>query len=178
MTHLARLAALSTFLLVVGVGIAGAAEPKVVSFNGVEYLHRWSKDGQHEYTPKGQEDLHAWSDMVTLNLYDKVTTGDALASYANNTLENYTNHRARVLRTDSVPRTKGKEAEHLIVVLFPQPKFIEAVFARFMIAKGKGASLIYSHRIHGEKSGPAASEWLKANGPSIEKKLMSWKAEE
>jgi len=149
--------------------------PASITFNGTEHLHRWSKDGQHEYTPKGQEDLANWSDMITLNVYAKITDGEALASAANSTLEKYKKHNAKVLRTDSIPRTAEKEAEHLIVALFPRPRFIESVFARFRISRGVGQSLVYSHRTHGEKAGPATSEWLKENGPTIEKKLMGWK---
>jgi len=29
------------------------------SFSGVEYFHRFTKDDQREYTPRGQEDLKA-----------------------------------------------------------------------------------------------------------------------
>jgi hypothetical protein len=41
---------------------------KTLSFRGVDYLHRWSKDGQNEFTPKGQEDLNKWQDMITINV--------------------------------------------------------------------------------------------------------------
>jgi hypothetical protein len=52
---------------------------KTLSFRGVDYLHRWSKDGQNEFTPKGQEDLHKWQDMITINVHEAVVNGDQLA---------------------------------------------------------------------------------------------------
>ena len=170
-----------TFLLAFSC-LAGAATPESkikaegvsLTFGSVEYLHRWSKDEQHEFTPRGQEDLDRWSDMMTINRYLSVTDGVGLAATANAVLENYKNHRAMILRTDSVPRTTDKPAEYLIVVLFPNPDFIEAAFARFKIAGGVGTSTVYSHREYGKKIGDQMSSWLKTNGPTTEKALMSW----
>lgn len=55
----------------------GKAKVEAFSFARVKYFHRFTKDDQHEYTPEGQEDLNAWADMVTINLYRKAK--DALA---------------------------------------------------------------------------------------------------
>ena len=41
---------------------------------------------------------------------------------------------------------------------------------------GAGSSIVYSHRIYGEKIGDQMSAWLKSNGPVIEKALMEWKS--
>lgn len=150
------------------------ADPAVLRFSDVEYLHRWSKDDQHEFTPRDQADLARWSDMMTINYYHRVTDGDGLAAAANAVLTNYQNNKAMVLRTDSVPRTEGKPAEHLIVVLFPRPDFIEAVFARFKMAGNTGVAVIYSHREYGNKVGNQMSAWLQKNGPVTEKTLMTW----
>jgi hypothetical protein len=146
------------------------------TFADVKYFHRYSKDEQHEYTPNAQEDLNRWTDMVTINYYPTAKDGEALAHSANAVLENYKAHKAMVVKTDSVPRTKEKPAEHLIVVLFPRPEFIEAAFARFRMHEGIGASIVYSHRAYGKEVGNEMSAWLKKNGPTIEKNLMSWEA--
>jgi hypothetical protein len=165
---------LSLFLVCTfGAGGMCAAEPAFV-FRKVEYFHRWSKDEQHEFTPEKQEDLEKWSDMITVNGYPHVDDGDALAATANAVLENYKKHRARVLKTSSVPRTPDRPAEHLIAVVFGRPNFIEVAFARFKLVDGKGCSFVYSHRIYGEKIGDQMSPWLSANGPEIEKALMEW----
>ena len=84
-----------------------AAKPAFV-FGGVDYLHRWSQNDQHEFTPEGQEDVEKWSDMITMNLYSNADNADALAAKANAVLENYKSHQGSVLRTNSVPRTPDR----------------------------------------------------------------------
>jgi hypothetical protein len=154
----------------------GPLAKRAFVFRDVEYFHRWSKDEQHEFTPKKQEDLERWSDMITVNGYPNVDDGESLAATANAVLENYKSHQARVLKTSSVPRTPDRPAEHLIAVVFGRPNFIEVAFARFKLMDGKGCSFVYSHRIYGEKIGDQMSAWLSANGPKIEKALMEWKS--
>ena len=145
-----------------------------LSFNRTEYVHRWSQNDQHEFTPAGQEDLAKWTDMVTINLYQQATDGESLARIANQVLGNYQAQKGIVLKTSSVPRTAEKPAEHLIAVVFGRPTFLEAVQARFKLVSGKGVAIIYSHRVYGNEVGPEMSSWLKENGPSIEKALMAW----
>lgn len=154
---------------------AGAPAKSAFVFDGVSYLHRWSMNDQHEFTPQGQEDLEKWSDMITINVYPNAHDGEALAAKANAVLENYKNHQARVLRTNSVPQTPDRPAEHFIAVVFGRPNFIEVAFARFKLVDGLGCSIVYSHRIYGEKIGDQMSAWLKTNGAEKEKTLMEWK---
>jgi hypothetical protein len=143
-------------------------------FNGVDYLHRWSMNHQHEFTPDRQEDLEKWSDMVTVNVYLDAHDGEALATKANAGLENYKNHKGRVLRTNSVPQTPDRPAEHFVAIVFGRPNFVEVAFARFKLIDGLGCSIVYSHRIYGEKVGDQMSTWLKNNGAKLEKALMEW----
>jgi hypothetical protein len=151
------------------------SEPTVAfSFKDTDYFHRWSGNEQHEFTPKGQEDLEAWTDMLTVDPYPSVHDGDGLANAANSVLENYKEHGAKVIGTSSVPRTKEKPAEHLIVVLFRQPTFVEIVWARFMLSDETGCAYVYSHRIYGEDIGKQVGSWLEGNGPATEKALMAW----
>jgi hypothetical protein len=145
-------------------------------FADTEYFHRYTINDQHEFTPAGQENLKTWADMVTLHYYRNARDGDALASVANSVLGNYTAAKAKVIKTNSVPQTKGKPAEHLIVVAFGRPEFIEIAFSRFRMHEGIGSSIIYSHRVYGKGVGNEMSEWLKQNGATIEKTLMSWDA--
>ena len=152
---------------------AQAAKP-AFTFRNTAYLHRWSQNTQHEFTPEKQEDLKAWTDMVTINLYPDAGDGDALAARANGVLESYKAHKAIVLNTRSVPRTADQPAEHLIALLFARPTFIEVAFVRFKIVDGVGCSAVYSHRMYGEKIGDAMDAWLRANGPDTEKALMEW----
>ena len=153
---------------------ANAKSGITLNFNQTDYVHRWSQNDQHEFTPTGQDDLSKWTDMLTINFYPQVNEGEGLALVANKVLENYKTQQGRVLRTVSVPRTIKKPAEHLIVVVFGRPTFLEAVEARFKLVNGKGVSIIYSHRVYGKEVGPEMSAWLKENGPSIENVLMGW----
>jgi hypothetical protein len=152
---------------------ATAAKPAFI-FGGVGYLHRWSMNDQHEFTPEGQEDLEKWSDMITVNVYSNAHDGDALAAKANAVLENYKSHKGIVLRTNSLPRTPDRPAEHLIAVVFGRSNFIEVAFARFKLVDGVGCSIVYSHRIYGDKVGDQMSAWLDQNASKVEKMLMEW----
>ena len=153
---------------------AAAPAKSAFTFRGVGYLHRWSMNGQYEFTPEGQQDLEKWSDMITMNVYPDAHDGEALASKANAVLENYKSHQGMVLKTNSVPRTSDRPAEHFIAVVFGRPNFIEVAFARFKLVDARGCSIVYSHRIYGEKIGDQMSAWLNSNGPQMEKALMEW----
>ena len=157
---------------------AADKKEKVAAFSwaDLKFYHRFTKDDQHEYTPDRQEDLKAWTDMVTILFYRTATDGEALAATANAVLENYKANKALVVKTDSIPRTRDKPAEHLIVVTFGRPEFIEVAFSRFRMHQGVGSAVIYSHRIYGKKVGDEMSAWLKTNGPATERNLMKWDA--
>lgn len=140
----------------------------------VKYFHRFTKNNLREYTPNGQTDLKAWTDMVTLTSYRKVKNGSDLAAIAEAVLREYKANKALILRTDSVPRAKDKPAEHLIVAVFGRPGFIEVTLARFKMHDGVGTAVIYSHRVYGKQVGDEMSAWLEKNGPTTEKNLMKW----
>src|SRR5438128_3992388 len=139
-----------------------AASPTkpVFVFNGVGYFHRWSKNNQHEFTPEKQEDLDKWSDMMTVNAYPDVQDGEHLAQTANAVLDNYKRQQAKVLKTDSVPRTADRPAEHFIAVVFGRPNFIEVAFVRFKMVDGRGWSIVYLYLVYREKFGYMCEDWL------------------
>lgn len=166
------MAILGALILAALAGVTQKPAKEPFTFIGVQYIHRFTKDSLHEYTPKAQTDLNKFTDMVTINDYPTVKTGEDLASTANKILGAYQDQKAVVVRTNSVPRTAKKEAEHLIVVLFGRPEFVEAAFARVLMNNGKGMSLVYSHRIYGKKAGDDMSKWIASNGDKIEKALM------
>ena len=157
------------------VAAGGAKKAPEVAFSGRKYLHRWSQADQHEFTPAGQKDLSLWTDMVTINYHRKAKDGVGLSNVANHVLANYKAAGAKVITTDSVPRTPTKPAEHLAVVVFGRPSFLEATFARLKIHEGVGVVVGYSHRIYGKKVGDEMSKWLAKNGPTVEKKIMALK---
>lgn len=146
-----------------------------LTFRGSTFEHRWSKDGQHEFTPPNDTDLAAWRDMITLNLHGTVTQGEQLAELANKVLGNYQRH-GKILQTRSTPRTAQQPAEHLIVAVLGTPQLLEAVFARCLLRDGVGLVAVVSHRVYGKAVGPEMSRWLAANGPQVEQALMAWGA--
>lgn len=150
------------------------AQSMKLNFGAHGYLHRWSKSGQNEFTPDGQDDLTHWRDMVTINVHEEVVNGDQLAALANSVLSNY-QRSGKILRTDSKPRTKEQAAEHLIVAILAAPGVAEGSFARVLLVDGVGVVAVYSHRAYGEKAAETIGRWLQANGPSTEATLMSWK---
>jgi hypothetical protein len=107
-------------------------------------------------------------------LYPTAHDGEALATKANAVLENYKSHGGRVLRTNSLPRTADRPAEHFIAVVFGRANFIEAAFSRLKLMDGVGCSTVYSHRIYGQKVGDQMSNWLEDNGEKIEAMLVDW----
>ena len=156
--------------------LAGETEDKAtLTFANVDYVHRWSKDTQHGFTPKAQTNLETWVEMITLNYYPNAKGGEGLATTANAVLGNYQSNKAMILDTSSVPERNGKPAEHFIAALFPRPTYIEAVFLRLNIVDGVSMSACYSHREYGKKVGNQMSAWLQKHGPVIEKQLMNWK---
>jgi hypothetical protein len=158
--------------------VAAAPWPAVaqptLTFDGVTYIHRWSRAGQHEFTPAGQEDLQAWTDMITMNVHAAVNDGDALAAMANGILENY-ERAGRIVRTDSRARTADSPAEHFIAAVMGGPTFLEAALARVVLVDGTGVAIVRSHRIYGEAVGDQMSAWLAENGQRTETALMSWR---
>ncbi|MBC7940436.1 MAG: hypothetical protein H7Z19_11830, partial [Chitinophagaceae bacterium] len=139
------------------------------------YLHRWSKDAQHEFTPAADAYLTTWRDMVTLNVHAKVTTGDQLAQVANQVLANYERN-GKIVQTRSVPRSATQPAEHLIVAVLRTPQLLEAAFARCLLHDGAGLVAVVSHRIYGASAGPEMSRWLAAQGQTTEQALIGWSA--
>ena len=100
--------------------------------------------------------------------------GDALAVKANAVLENYKATAAGCSELIPSLARQIEPAEHFIAVVFGRPNFLEAAFGRFKLVDGVGCSIVYSHRIYGEKVGDQMSKWLNDNGPKMEKMLMDW----
>jgi len=169
------LASRLALILVAAASLAAAQGPRTLSFGGREYQHRWSEDDRHEFTPAGQGDLSAWTDMLTLIALHDVWDGEELAAHANRVLANYRAH-GMIVKTDSKRRTLRRPAEHLIVALLPTPELIEAVFARLVLIDDTGVIVVASHRIYGTAAGDAMSDWLEHNGPAWEETLMSWRS--
>jgi len=168
-----------------GLPIAWAASPEapaasaaevgapLFQFAGKPFVHRWSHAGQHEFTPPTQPDLSRWQDMVTVQLYDKVSNDDELALVANGVLMAY-QKAGQVIRANFLEAAPGRPAEHLVVAMLHDKGVREMVFARFRLTPGGGQALVYSHRVYGREPDDAAGAWFRANAIATEQAMMAW----
>lgn len=152
---------------------AAVAAAPLFQFAGTPFVHRWSHAGQHEFTPPAQPDLDKWQDMVTVQLYDKVTTADQLAFVANGVLVAY-QKAGLVIRTNSLKATAGRPAEHMVVAILQDAGVREMVFARFRLTPEGGQAVVYSHRVYGMQPDAAASAWFREHDLPLEKAMMTW----
>ena len=155
--------------------LAQAMGANELILDGVNYLHRWSKDGQNEFTPPAETDLSRWNDMITINVIDKVSDGDKLATLADRIQRAY-QAVGKILRTNSVPATQTRPAEYFISAVMGSQGLLEAVFARVVLVDSTGLIIVHSHRIYGQNIGPEMADWLRKNGPRSEQVLMDWNA--
>jgi hypothetical protein len=58
--------------------------------------------------------------------------------------------------------------------VFPRSDVIETMFIRFRMVDGGGTAAIYSHRGYGHAVGDRMSNWLRENGPEVQRALMTW----
>lgn len=142
-------------------------------FQGTEYQHRWSKQGRHEFTPKGQDNLEQWRNMLTINVQSSVTNAEQLARVADNTLSLYEEH-GYVLNAESQPQATNNLLDHFVAGVFVQPTFVEAAFTRFTLREGVGVVIDYSQRFYGEDAQDELLAWVEAKGKQVEEGLMSW----
>ena len=56
-----------------------------------------------------------------------------------------------------------------MVAVLGTGKFLEAVFARFLLHDGRGPVVVYSKRIYGARVGDEMSKWLGENGRGVER---------
>ena len=157
---------------------AEAAAVAPLTFNGTTFHHRWSQGGQHEFTPAGQEDLAAWTEMVTIWLYPTVTDGEGLAAQANAVLGAYEGSGGQILSTNSLPRTPAKEAEHFIAALLTgRPDGVpvaEFAAARLLLVDGRGVAVVYSRRAYGDDAVQRLGPWISASGARAEATVMAF----
>lgn len=152
---------------------AQQAATMTLPFRGASFVHRWSREDQHEFTPRDDTDLKSWRDMITLNAHAQTASGEQLADVANTVLSNYRQH-GKILQTRSTPRDAQRPAEHLIVAVLGTPQLLEASFARCLLHEGIGFIVVVAHRVYGKGAGPEMSQWLSAHGAQTEQALMGW----
>lgn len=144
------------------------------TFDGAEYVHRWSRNGQHEFTPPDQPDLGRWTRMVTIIVVPHVNDAESLAALVDRVVANYQGA-GKVIRSQRRPRADGAPEEHFVSALLGSVDALETVFARVMLHEGVGVVVVSSYRATGEDAASSARAWFQANAPREEDALMSWK---
>jgi hypothetical protein len=171
------LAAGAAFSLVSTAGLSSqtAATPEL-QFNGTGYFFRWTNDRLFEFTPRGQEDLDKWTEMVSVVADREANSPDKLAGWANGLLGGY-KAKHGLLRTNSIPATPQDPAQYFIAGILMATGVVECVFNRFLLMHDVGYDFIYSHRYYGadmKQNTAQAVDWIKANGPAIESAVMKF----
>ena len=152
----------------------GVSESSKISFDGQEYLYKWSNEDLHEFTPGEQNVTGQWADMLTVNYYPVVSTGEDLAVVASAVLSNYEDVGGIVLGVESIPGTNLKPAEYIIAVVFGAPEAAEFAMVKFQLHDGIGASVAYAHREYGADVGNIMNDWMDANGTRLQEAITKF----
>lgn len=143
------------------------------TWGGTRWVHRWSRDGQHEFTPLDQPDLDRWTRMVTVDVHPQVTDGEGLAGVVAAVTARY-RAAGRVVRSARTPGAGGAPAEHFVSAVLEDAGVAEAVLARFFVRDGTGFVVVSARRAYGEDAEQDAQAWLEAYGADEEAALMSF----
>ena len=153
--------------------VALAAPPTpTVTFRGTTYSLSLTNGNRYDFMPAEQKESSF--DALTLLLLARIKDGEALADLANRTLTKLQGVKATILRTNSVPASAQKPAEHFMAVVIPGPDALQFAASRYVLVVGEGVEVIYMHTIHGKAVGDPMSKWMKENGPDVEQQLMQF----
>ncbi len=157
-------------------GNAAPAAGPMVTFGGVPYFYRWRNANMRELTPRGQEDLQRWSDMVTVVYYPQVRDEAALLATAKAIAQAYQRNQGTLLKTETAPAAAGRPAEHFVSVTFNRPGTSELTCARVVLRDGMGVAVLYGHRAYGPRAALDLADWLRANLPRVNQSLRAVEA--
>lgn len=158
-----------------GKDMTGTYMTDTLTFEGTDFLFRWTNGGQREYTPAGQEDLLKWTEMISLVRYEDADTRDRMAQIANNVVDIYSKN-GKILKVDAIQATPEKPAIYFIAAALGDPESLELALARLQLVENGGMAAVYSYRIFGTdpQRDHEASTWLDRNLVSKEQALMQW----
>ncbi len=145
-----------------------------LTFNGVSYTERFSKDDHHQLTPRGQKVLEKRIDLLTVTYHRSVKTNEALATLANQMLTEFAAQKAVVIKTATVPMTQSSPPEFLLVVAQTKSDLFEVIFTRLTLTDAGAVSVSFSHREKGRNAGNQMDAWMTKSAVLTEKGLMTW----
>ncbi len=170
-------------LAVTAATLAAAATPDVpssatatVTFRGSEYLLRSSHGNSYDFTPRGQEDLSTFTDMLELNQYPAAHDEEALATITSRVQAIAQGAKATILRTISVSAAGQKPGEHFLAVVLPTPHGTDFDGVRFVLVDKQAVGVFYTHRSYGQSAAGKISEWVTNNAADVEQQLLHFDA--
>ena len=171
------------FALAATVALAAATTPDLqpratakVMFRGTEYLLR-SLDGKtYKFTPPGQEDPSAFTDMLALNLFPTAHDQQALDIITSRTLAIAQGEKATILRTISISASGQQPGEHFFAAVVPTPHDVDFDATRFVLVDNQVVGVYYTHRSYGQSAAATASAWVTKNAADVEQQLLHFDA--
>jgi hypothetical protein len=147
-----------------------------ITFRGTEYLLRSSQGNGYDFTPRGQEDLSTFTDMLTLNLYPAAHDQEALATITSRVQAIAQGAKATILRTISVSASGQQPGEHFLAAVMPTPHGVDFDAIHFVLVDKQGAGVFYTHRSYGESAAGTTSAWVTKNAADVEQQLLQFDA--
>ncbi len=147
-----------------------------VTFRGTEYLLRSSQGNGYDFTPRGQEDLSTFTDMLTLNLYPAAHDQEALATITSRVQAVAQGAKATILRTISVSASGQQPGEHFLAAVMPTPHGVDFDAIHFVLVDKQGAGVFYTHRSYGESAAGTTNAWVTKNAADVEQQLLQFDA--
>jgi hypothetical protein len=146
-----------------------------VTFRGTEYLLRSSQGHTYDFTPPGQEDLSAFTDMLELNLYPAAHDQEALATITSRVRAIAQGAKATILPT-SVSASGQQPGDHFFAAVLPTPHGVDFDAIHFVLVDKQGYGVFYTHRSYGESAAGKTSEWVTKNAADVEQQLLRFDA--
>jgi hypothetical protein len=147
-----------------------------VTFQGIEYLLRSSHGNGYDFTPRGQEDLSTFTDMLELNLYPAAHDQEALATITSRVQAIAQGAKATILRTISVAASGQQPGNHFLAVVLPTPHGVDFDAIHFVLVDNQGAGVFYTHRSYGESAAATTNAWVTKNAADVEQQLLQFDA--
>jgi hypothetical protein len=147
-----------------------------VTFRGTEYLLRSSHGNGYDFTPRGQEDLSTFTDMLTLNLYPAAHDQEALATITSRVQAIAQGAKATILRTISVSASGQQPGEHFLAAVMPTPHDVDFDAIHFVLVDQQGVGVFYTHRSYGESAAGTTNAWVTKNAADVEQQLLRFDA--
>ena len=147
-----------------------------VTFRGTEYLLRSSHGNGYDFTPRGQEDLSTFTDMLELTLYPAAHDQEALATITSRVQAIAQGAKATILRTISVSASGQQAGEHFLAAVMPTPHGVDFDAIHFVLVDKQGAGVFYTHRSYGESAAGTTNAWVTKNAADVEQQLLQFDA--